>query len=97
MQQFVVTAYDGSDSDAAARRQKARTAHLAGAEALKAEGKLIAGGAILDSAGNMIGSTLYMEFANRAALDEWLQQDPYVTGDVWREISVQPIRLAVIR
>lgn len=95
--QFVVTAYDGTDADALQRRLTAREAHLAGAEELKAEGKLIAGGAILNADDEMIGSTLYMEFASRAELDAWLASDPDVTGNVWQEITVQPIRLAVVR
>lgn len=95
--QFVVTAYDGTDADAQQRRLAAREAHLAGAEKLKAEGKLIAGGAILNDDDEMIGSTLYMAFASRDELDAWLANDPYVTGNVWQEVTVQPIRLAVVR
>lgn len=93
--QYLVVAYDGTDDAALARRLAARELHLAGAAALKQAGKLIAGGAILDDDDRMIGSTLYVEFDSRAELDNWLQQDPYVTGDVWRDITVKPIRLAV--
>lgn len=92
--QFLVIAYDGKDAEALNRRLAAREAHIGGAAALKREGKLIAGGAILDAADKMIGSTLYVEFDTRAELDAWLQKDPYVTGDVWRDITVHPIRLA---
>ena len=94
--QFLVVAYDGTDIDAKKRRLAVRAAHLQGAAELKQAGKLIAGGAILDDEENMIGSTLYVEFKSRADLDSWLSNDPYVTGDVWRNITVQPIRLAVI-
>ena len=93
--QFLVMAYDGTDDDALARRMAARDAHLAGVNTLKQNGKLIAGGAILDDAGKMIGSTVYVEFDSRQELDAWLKTDPYVTGDVWRDITVVPIRLAV--
>lgn len=92
--QFMVTAYDGTDADTLNRRLAVREAHLAGAAALKESGKLIAGGAILNDEDRMIGSTLYVEFASRAELDAWIQNDPYVKGDVWRDITVQPIRLA---
>jgi hypothetical protein len=47
----------------------ARPAHIDGARLLKDSGKLIAGGAILDDAEQMIGSTLYVEFDSRAELD----------------------------
>ena len=43
----------------------------------------------------MIGSTIYVEFESREALDEWIDQDPYVKGNVWQDITVVPIRLAV--
>ena len=58
-------------------------------------GNLIAGGAILNEAEQMIGSTLYVEFDSREELDQWLNNDPYVTGGVWKDISVLPIRLAI--
>ena len=93
--QFMVTAYDGKDAEAPDRRKAVRPAHLDGIKELKATGNIIAGGAILDEDGQMIGSTLYVEFDSREALDEWLNQDPYVTGGVWKDITVVPIRLAV--
>ena len=93
--QYMIVAYDGTDPEALERRLAVREAHLKGAIALKESGNLIAGGAILNDAGQMIGSTTYVEFESREALDTWLVQDPYVTGDVWRDISITPIRLAV--
>ena len=93
--QFMIVAYDGTDEDALNRRLAVRDSHIAGAIELKNKGNLIAGGAILDGAGSMIGSTTYVEFESRAELDAWLERDPYVTGDVWRDITITPIRLAV--
>jgi uncharacterized protein YciI len=43
----------------------------------------------------MIGSSLIVEFEDRPALDEWLNNDPYITGDVWQEVTVLPFRVAV--
>ena len=93
--QFMIVAYDGTDEDALNRRLAVRDSHIAGAIELKNKGNLIAGGAILDDAGSMIGSTTYVEFESRPELDAWLERDPYVTGDVWRDITITPIRLAV--
>ncbi len=93
--QYMIVAYDGTDPEALERRLAVREAHLKGAIALKESGNLIAGGAILNDAGQMIGSTTYVEFESREALDAWLVQDPYVTGDVWRDITITPIRLAI--
>lgn len=93
--QFMIVAYDGTDEGALNRRLAVRDSHIAGAIELKNKGNLIAGGAILDDTGRMIGSTTYVEFESRAELDAWLERDPYVTGDVWRDITIIPIRLAV--
>ena len=93
--QFLLTAYDGKDDGALNRRMSVREAHINGANQLKEAGHLIAGGAILDEAGQMIGSTMFVEFDSKAELDQWLASDPYMTGNVWQDISVLPIRLAV--
>ncbi|MEQ8953399.1 MAG: YciI family protein [Gammaproteobacteria bacterium] len=92
--QFVVTALDGTDKGALDRRLKARPDHLDGIEVLKEKGHFIAGGAILNDDGDMIGSTTYMEFDSREALDNLLNNDPYVKGEVWQKIEVRPIKLA---
>ena len=93
--QFLITAYDGKDDGALNRRMSVREAHINGANQLKEAGHLIAGGAILDEAEQMIGSTMFVEFDSKAELDQWLASDPYMTGNVWQDISVLPIRLAV--
>lgn len=93
--QFLVIALDGKDEEAATRRQAAREAHLAGVRKLKAAGHMLTGGAILDNGGNMVGSACLVEFDSRQDLDGWLDEDPYVTGDVWRDITVMPFRVAV--
>ena len=70
--QFMIVAYDGTDEGALNRRLAVRDSHIAGAIELKNKGNLIAGGAILDDTGRMIGSTTYVEFESRAELDAWL-------------------------
>ena len=92
--EFLVMAYDGKDPEAKGRRLRVRQAHLDGVQEMKKARTFINGGAILDDNGEMIGSTLYMDFPSRAALDEWLAIDPYVTGGVWVNIEVRLIRLA---
>ncbi|MCG8434825.1 MAG: YciI family protein, partial [Gammaproteobacteria bacterium] len=87
----------GKDDQAQARRAAARPSHIEGAQALKENGNILIGGAILDDDGNMIGSSLVVEFEDRTALDQWLDNDPYVTQGVWQDISVLPFRTAVQR
>ena len=60
-----------------------------------AGGHVLIGGAILNEKEEMIGSSLVVEFESREALDHWLQNDPYVTENVWQDITVQAFRTAV--
>jgi uncharacterized protein YciI len=58
-------------------------------------GNVLVGGAILSESGDMIGSMLLVEFADRDELDAWIARDPYVTEGVWRQIEIAPFRAAV--
>jgi uncharacterized protein len=93
--QFLVIAKDGSDQDARERRKRTRPTHLASIGPLVESGKVLVGGAILDDAGEMVGSMLLVDFPDRTGVDAWLAADPYVTEGVWREIEVTPFRTAV--
>jgi len=92
--QWLIIARDGSDGEASKRRLKARPDHLEQAAKLQAADHLIVGGALIDDHGQMIGTAAVAQFATREELDQWLSSDPYVTGDVWREIEVYPYRVA---
>jgi uncharacterized protein YciI len=92
--QFLLTAYDGTDSGAPARRLKVRPVHLELVEKLKNSGEFLFGGAILDDNGQMIGSMIVYEFPDRKSLDEWLKQEPYIYGKVWEKITIVPFRRA---
>jgi uncharacterized protein len=93
--QFLVIARDGTDEGALARRQKTRPTHLESIGPLVEAGNVLVGGAILDAAGDMIGSMLLLDFPGREDLDAWLARDPYVTAGVWQEIEIHPFRTAV--
>jgi len=95
MPQWVVIARDGRDAEALERRMKARPAHFERLPAMMARGELHAGGAMLGDDGKMCGSVAIVEFPDRAALDAWLAGEPYVTGDVWRDIEIVPFHTAV--
>ena len=96
MPQYVVIAYDGTDAAALDRRMAVRPAHLENVKPMVAAGQLVAGGAILDEAGKMVGSVVICDFAEKADFDHWLNTDPYITGKVWQKIEVKPFRLAVL-
>lgn len=84
---FLVVAYDHPGPEGQRRRAAARERHLAQA-AENSDVRAVFGTAILDDDGQMIGSMLVMEAADRAVLDRWLHVEPYVVDDVWREVSV---------
>ncbi|MEM6748007.1 MAG: YciI family protein [Pseudomonadota bacterium] len=76
------------------RRAGARAAHLAMAKRLMQEGTLIQGGALLDEAGEMIGSMLIIKAESREALDAILAADPYVQQNVFQKIEITEYRPA---
>lgn len=96
MQQFLLIARDGRDEHALERRMAARPAHFERAAQLKMSGNFILGGAFLDESGIMNGSMMVVQFPDRAAVDEWLRTEPYVLGNVWEEVEVQPFKVAVV-
>ena len=95
--QFILIAYDGTDPGAQERRLKSRPVHLEKIAVLKKNGEFIAGGAILNDEGQMIGSMIVYEFPDRASLDKRLEEEPYLTGGVWKTVEIKPFRLAAIK
>ena len=83
--QFMVKAYDGEG--VLEKRMEARPAHLKRMEELGS--KVICGGGILDEEGKMKGSMLVVDFPDRAALDAWLKEEPYMTAQVWEKAEVE--------
>ncbi|MGN8026833.1 YciI family protein [Microbacterium sp. 22242] len=91
--EYLVTAMDGSDAEALPRRLAARDLHLSGVQELADRGEFLSGGAILDENGRMIGSSMHVSFEDEAAFQAWYDAEPYVTGDVWQDVTVRPLRL----
>ncbi len=62
---------------------------------MAADGTLAVGGAILDApGGRMVGSVAVIARADDAGARAWMAEDPYVTGGVWRDISLHGTRFA---
>ncbi|MDD9901521.1 MAG: YciI family protein [Alphaproteobacteria bacterium] len=91
--QFVVIGRDGTDAEAMDRRLKARDAHLALGDKMFAEGSLLFGVALLNDDGKMCGSVMIADFPSRTELDAWLAVEPYVTGEVWKDIEISECRV----
>jgi uncharacterized protein len=78
--------------DALERRLAVRGQHIALGDRLAAEGALVFGAAIMDD-DTMRGSILIARFDDRAALQAWLDVEPYVTANVWAEVQIDEIRV----
>jgi uncharacterized protein len=94
MNQYLITAYDGTDENALDRRMSIRPFHLEGAKKLKENGNFIIGGAMLNDEGKMIGSTMILQFENPEELQNWIDSEPYIQQGVWVKFEVKPFRVA---
>lgn len=90
--QFIVKAYDGEGM--LERRMQVRPRHL---EGMKVLGKqIICAGGLLDDTGKMKGSVLVLEFDSRAALDEYLTNEPYVVEGVWEKVEIEVMNVVLV-
>ena len=89
---FLIKAYDGEGM--LDKRMEVRPRHL---EGMKKLGKqIICAGGLLDDEGRMKGSALVMEFESRAALDEYLKNEPYVVEGVWQKVEVETMNVVLV-
>ena len=86
--QFVVIGMDGTDKEAPARRQEARPDHLKMGDELVKSGNLWYAAALLHEDGTMKGSVYIMNFPTEQELHGWMEKEPYVTGKVWKDITI---------
>jgi uncharacterized protein YciI len=86
--QFVIIGLDGTDSEAPARRQAVRQDHIAMGDKLLENGNLFYGAALLNDDGSMKGSMYVMSFPSEKELQDYLAEEPYIKGDVWRGVTI---------
>ncbi|WP_239647568.1 rhodanese-like domain-containing protein [Nocardiopsis baichengensis] len=86
----MVIAHDGTEPGTFERRMDIRPAHMAQGEKMMEDGSFLFGGAILDGAGKMSGGVLIVDFPDRDHLDQWLDNEPYITNHVWQRVEVHP-------
>ncbi len=93
--QFIVIAHDGKDKNALKRRMKVRESHLKFADEMFEKGKWLYASALLDDDGNMSGTMIVCDFESKEALEEeWFDNEPYILGDVWEEITITRAKVA---
>jgi len=89
----MVLGYDGTDSEAPARRKETRPRHLVNSTRVYEAGKLHYGAAMLNEEGNMIGSMMILDYPTEADLRaDWLDVEPYVLEGVWKEVVIRPVQ-----
>ena len=91
--QFIVLAKDGTDEEALDRRKASRESHIAYSDMAVKIGEQIVGAALLDNEDNMRGSMMIVEFENIDKLREWLDHEPYITGNVWQNVEIIPCKV----
>ena len=88
---FVIFGYDGTDSEAPARRADAREAHLESVKPLKAAGIYKYAGPLLDDEGNIKASMMVLKYPSEEVIrTEFLPNEPYYTQGVWQRIEIVP-------
>lgn len=91
MPQFILTCIDKPNSHDV--RMAAREGHLAYVRARLDQVKL--GGPLLNDAGDMIGSMLILDMADRAAVEAFAASDPYGLAGLFERVDIQPFRVTV--
>ncbi len=91
--QFLVIARDGKNKNALQRRLNARERHIALSDEAIKKGEQIFGAAMLNENKEMCGSVMVVDFPDRESLNKWLENEPYVKGNVWDQIEVMPCKI----
>src|ERR1700755_343861 len=97
MNQYLITAYDYTDTGALDRRMNVRPHHFDAAKVLKANGNYVFGGAMLNEEGKMIGSIMVLQFETEEELEAWKQGEPYITQKIWETFDVKPFKAASVQ
>jgi uncharacterized protein len=76
-------------------RMATREAHLAYANGGQTKVRVKMGGPYLDEHGNMAGSLLIVEAADRVAVEEFTRDDPYVRAGLFQTVEIRAYRITV--
>jgi uncharacterized protein YciI len=95
MPRFCVIAHDRTEPGGAERRQASRRPHFERMKPFVESGAVLFAGSTLAEDGTMAASILIVDFPDRAALDTWLADEPYLRDRVWGRVEVSPMFVAV--
>jgi uncharacterized protein YciI len=86
--QFVIIAKDYKDEKALSRRLAVRDAHIELSNKAIAKGEQLFGVAMLNKNNEMCGSVMILNLPSRTHVNEWLENEPYITGKVWEHVEI---------
>ena len=95
---YAIIGHDYPDS--LAKRVSARPAHVARLQTLQEQGRLLLAGpfpavdAIDPGSAGFSGSLIVAEFATLEDAKNWAQSDPYVSGGVYANVTINPFKKA---
>lgn len=90
--QFTIIARDDTAAGTLEKRLAAREKHMERIHAMKAEGTILDGGALIDDDSRMIGSIVLCEFPDRASLQAYIDSEIYFTEGVWKDLTILPFK-----
>ena len=90
--QFIIIAHDGENT--LEKRIAVRPRHLDGMAKLGEH--VVCAGGLLDDKGKMKGSVLILDLEDRAALDNYLKNEPYVVEHVWEKVEVETMNVVIV-
>lgn len=91
--QYLVIAYD--NDNALDKRMEARPEHVTATQALMKEGKIISACALIENE-KMVGSSVVTNFPTEEEFEAWLENEPYVKGNVWDMENIQIVEVKVM-
>ena len=89
--QYIIIAKDKADKEALNRRLQSRDAHITLGDQMVESGNALFGAVMLSQENTMCGSVYIVEFNTEEELQNWLQNEPYVEGDVWDMKNIEII------
>ena len=94
---FIIYAKDTPNSQE--KRRSVRPAHIQRLQDLKAQNLLLLAGPLMDSDDEnqqkANGSVIIADFDNLETAKAWAAADPYVTAEVYANITVQPFKVVL--
>ncbi len=87
--------------DVLEKRKSIRPAHLERLKILTAENRLLAAGPLMNQDGDnpfvagIHGSLIIAKFNSLDEAREWIAADPYVTAEVYKQITVKPFKIVL--